>query len=53
MDMTIDLASILEEHAKWLNNDGGEPADLHGANLRGADITSHDTEDLRERGAIL
>ena len=33
-----ELQEILEKHLKWLNNqDGGERADLQGANLHGAD----------------
>mgnify|MGYP001777623958 CR=1 FL=1 len=35
----IDLKTILEKHKMWLNNeDGGEMADLRGANLSGADL---------------
>ena len=32
------LQNILENHTKWLNNDGGERANLSGANLSGADL---------------
>ena len=33
------LAEILDKHTKWLNDeDGGERADLRGANLSGADL---------------
>ena len=35
----MDLKSILEKHLKWLRNEeGGEWADLSGANLSGADL---------------
>ena len=34
-----DLKTILDKHKKWLNNEeGGERADLRGANLRRADL---------------
>ena len=34
-----ELQEILDKHKKWLNNeDGGENADLRGANLGGADL---------------
>ena len=34
-----ELKEILEKHKKWLNDEeGGERADLSGANLRGADL---------------
>lgn len=38
--MTQDkLNEIFKKHEKWLNgNEGGEIADLHGANLRGDDL---------------
>lgn len=37
------LQEILEKHKKWLNNEeGGERADLRGANLRGADLCEAD-----------
>ena len=32
------LDEILENHVKWLQNDGGERADLKKADLRGADL---------------
>jgi len=32
------LKEICLNHIKWLNNDGGEKADLCGANLCGADL---------------
>ena len=33
-----ELKTILENHKKWLNDDGGSRADLSGANLRCADL---------------
>lgn len=36
---TEKLREILENHAKWLNNDGGSRANLSGANLSGADLS--------------
>ena len=38
-----ELREILEKHRKWLNSaDGGERADLRGANLRGVDLRGAD-----------
>ena len=38
-----ELGLILEKHKKWLNNeDGGERADLNGANLRKANLREAD-----------
>ena len=38
-----DLKTILEKHKMWLNDeDGGEMADLRGANLRGANLREAD-----------
>ena len=54
-----DLKTILEKHKMWLNDeDGGEKADLSGADLSGADLSGADLygADLREanlRGADL
>jgi hypothetical protein len=36
--VVTELKRILDEHAKWLNNDGGEKADLREANLREANL---------------
>ncbi len=33
-----EIKEILENHQKWLNNDGGKKANLRGADLRGADL---------------
>ena len=39
----MDIELILEKHAKWARGeDGGERADLCGANLRGADLCGAD-----------
>ena len=46
-----ELKLIIEKHKKWLNNnDGGERADLNGADLRGADLSDADLRyaDLRD-----
>ena len=37
--MTIEeLEKVLDLHKKWLNEQGGERANLRGADLRGADL---------------
>nr|DAH48834.1 MAG TPA: pentapeptide repeat protein [Bacteriophage sp.] len=46
-----ELKAIIDKHAKWLRGaDGGERADLYGANLRGADLRGADLygADLRD-----
>lgn len=45
-----ELNDILEKHKKWLNDKGGEKADLRKANLSGADLRGTDLRqaDLRE-----
>lgn len=49
----MDIKSILDRHKKWLNNeDGGERADLGGANLREADLAGADLRRANLRGAI-
>ena len=47
------LADILADHAKWLRGEGGERADLRGANLRGADLRGADLRGADLRGANL
>ena len=37
-DAVMDLPHILEQHRLWLHNEGGDRADLAGANLAGADL---------------
>lgn len=39
---TDELKIILEKHRKWLNNDGGERAELSSANLSEADLRGAD-----------
>ena len=35
-----EIKKVLDSHQKWINNEqGGERADLSGANLRGADLS--------------
>ena len=48
------LKEILERHRKWLNDeDGGERADLYGANLRGANLREANLREANLRGANL
>ena len=48
------LKEILERHRKWLNDeDGGERADLRGANLYGANLCGADLRGADLRGANL
>ena len=52
--MTIKLVDILEKHLKWLyGKEGGEHADLCGANLCGADLCGADLYGADLRGANL
>ena len=37
-DAVMDLPHILEQHRLWLHNEGGDRADLAGANLAGANL---------------
>jgi len=48
------LTEILEQHKLWLNDEGGERADLRGANLRGAYLIGADLidADLRDTNLI-
>ena len=53
-----NLEQVLRNHELWLNNEGGERADLRGANLiganlRGADLRGADLSDANLRGADL
>ena len=49
-----DLKTILEKHKMWLNDeDGGEMADLRGANLSGADLRGADLRGADLSGADL
>ena len=48
------LKEILERHRKWLNDeDGGERANLYGADLRGANLYGADLRGADLRGANL
>lgn len=48
----IDLKTILEKHKMWLNDeDGGEMADLRGANMSGADMRWADMRGANMSGA--
>ena len=48
----MDIKLILEKHAKWLRGeDGGERADLRGADLSGADLRGANLHSADLRGA--
>ena len=51
--ITGKLQEILDKHKKWLNEEGGERADLRGADLRGAVLRGADLRDADLSGAIL
>ena len=53
-----ELKKVLDSHRKWMNNDGGERANLYGAdlseaNLRGADLSEANLTDANLYGANL
>ena len=48
-----ELNTILENHKKWLEENGGERANLKGANLRDADLYGADLRDADLRDADL
>lgn len=48
-----ELNKILESHKSWLQSEGGECADLHGADLRLANLYGVDLRDADLRGADL
>ncbi|EAK8454116.1 pentapeptide repeat-containing protein [Listeria monocytogenes] len=48
-----ELNIILENHGKWLRNEGGKKADLSYANLRGANLSNADLSYANLRGANL
>jgi len=48
-----EVKEILENHKKWLNEDGGKKADLKGANLKGANLSYADLSYADLRGANL
>ena len=49
----MDIKKILSEHLKWINRDGGEQADLSGADLSGANLRWADLRGANLRGADL
>lgn len=48
-----ELKKVLDSHRKWLNNDGGERANLSGANLSGANLRDANLRGADLRGAYL
>jgi hypothetical protein len=48
-----EIAVILEDHKKWLDDDGGKRADLRGANLREADLCGANLREANLCGADL
>ena len=53
-EFALWIKDILEKHKKWLNaEDGGERADLRGANLRGANLRGANLYGANLRGADL
>ena len=48
-----EFNAILENHKKWLEENGGERANLKGADLCGADLRGADLRDANLRGANL
>ena len=47
------IAAVLADHLKWLRDEGGQRADLSGANLSGADLSCANLSDADLRGANL
>ena len=47
------LQEIISSHGKWLNDEGGQRADLQGAYLRGADLRGADLQGADLQGADL
>jgi hypothetical protein len=48
---TTELKQILDDHLKWLRDEGGKRADLRGANLQGADLWGANLRDANLQGA--
>ena len=48
-----ELKVVLDNHVKWLNGNGGNRADLSGANLRGANLRGANLHGANLRGANL
>ena len=49
----MDIKKILSEHSKWINGDGGERANLRGADLRRANLRGADLSEANLSGADL
>ena len=49
----MDLKNIIEMHTAWLNNEGGNRADLSDADLRDANLRDADLRDADLSGADL
>ncbi|NBT33582.1 MAG: hypothetical protein EBT13_17240, partial [Rhodobacteraceae bacterium] len=49
----MQIEKILDDHAKWLRNLGGEKAELSGAGLRDADLSGADLSEADLSGADL
>jgi len=47
------VSKVLEEHKKWVQNDGGERAELRGQDLHMADLGKADLQGADLRGAAL
>ena len=50
---SIELKQILEDHLRWLNNDGGKRANLQGAYLQGAYLQCASLQSANLQGAYL
>jgi len=50
---TIQIRQTLEQHALWQRGEGGQRANLRGANLRGADLILADLSGANLRGSDL
>ena len=50
---SAEIRTILEEHSKWVKNEGGERADLEHENLRYANLRNADLRNANLRGADL
>jgi hypothetical protein len=50
---TTELKQILDDHLKWLRDEGGKRADLRGANLQGADLWGANLQDANLQDADL
>ena len=48
-----EIRVVLEQHKLWLNNEGGEKADLQRADLKGANLRGANLKEANLRGADL